>query len=138
MNTSTNTTGLTDVTTQAELDQLRDAVETVSAYTPGERGGNDTWGRLLTVLAVINRLQASAVELAGWVSHHGVVEAQEGLPLEAGLGLLGQQTISDRKMLLAAADVLETMPSTFSRVPGRAAVMEPGPRDRQCGQEDQS
>jgi hypothetical protein len=103
---------LTDMATEASLDALRGAVDELSAYVPGERGGSDAWGRLLTILDMINRLQSQAVSLAGYVHDEGVVEQREGFPCEIALGLLAGMTISDRKTLLTAADVLRSMPHT--------------------------
>jgi hypothetical protein len=107
------THGLVDEVTRDELDALYGALDKLAAYTPGERGGSDGWGRLLALASVADQVQALMVHLAAHVSEEGVVESREGLPAELGLGLLAQMTTGDRKTLLAAGDVLSTMPRTF-------------------------
>lgn len=50
----------------------------------------------------------------------GAVEDRAGLPLELWLGLAGRATRSDRRMLLACADVLPTLPRTWQAWRDRA------------------
>lgn len=100
-------------------DALRDRIETADravrealtvATDPGQPSGGELGG-LLHLLATIDRANALAVELTATAQRDGLSERSSGLPLDGLLSLQSRATYGDRRMLINAAEQLQTLPN---------------------------
>ncbi len=75
-------------------------------------------GELLAAVAAANERLAHAVTLLAALAGSGLVEREEGLPVDTLLACAAGMTGADRSMLQTAADTLASMPATAAAFAG--------------------